>query len=121
MVIYQKDNDWYVKTEGGYVNRDIIPSEVKGPFTAKPTSVVKWQEEEKTKDGRGRKVFTQFATPEGKFTVVEFKWYPAWGYSWEEEWEMFTAEPIVPPVLGEAYRWTGDGWEPIAHPMGVEA
>lgn len=121
MTIYQVNGKWYVKTEGGYINRDIIPSEVKGPFSAKPVPVAKWQEEEETRDGRARKVFTQFAAPEGNFTTVNFKWYPAWGYSWEEEWERFAPHDIEPPILGEAYYWTGEGWEPIPHPMEVKA
>ena len=119
MITYQIDGKWYIEVEGGYINRDTVPSEVKGPFSERPIPVTKWQEREKTESGRGRKVFTQFAVGEEKFTVAEFKWYPAWGYCWEEDWEMFTSHE--PPKLGEAYYWTGDGWEPIAHPMEVEA
>lgn len=121
MIIYQIDGKWYVKVEGGYVNRDIIPSEVKGPFSEKPVPIAKWQEEEETRDGKSRKIFTQFATPEETFTIIEFRWYPSWGNAWEEDWEVFATDHITPPILGEAYYWTGDGWEPIAHPMEVKA
>lgn len=122
MIIYQKNNGWYVKVRGGYVNRDIVPSEVKGPFSERPVPIAKWQEEEDTAEsGWGRKIFTQFTTPEETFTIIVFRWYPARGYCWEEEWEMFASHDLEPPKLGEAYYWTGEGWDPIPHPMEVEA
>lgn len=119
MQVYQVNGKWYVEVDGGRINMDIIPSDVKGPFSEKPIPVAKWQEKKERKEGRAEKIFTQFIADNIKFTVLRYTWIPAPGYSWSEWWEDFV--DAEPPTLGEAYYWTGEGWEPIPHPMEVEA
>lgn len=117
MTIYQRDGYWYARAEGGWRNNDRIESEEMGPFSARPEPVAMWKETHDSDCGYGVAKFTRFEAGDKAFTLVEYRWLPYSGYSWHEVWEQFG--DMTPPQLGEAYRWTGDGWEPIQHPMVV--
>ena len=119
MKVYQVDNRWYVRTEGGYRNDEIVPEEVLGPFEERPEPVTRWKKTEENYYGSGVSIFTRFRAGKEEFTVEDYTWEPALGYSWSESWERLSDE--LPPELGEAYRWSDErGWVKITHPMAVE-
>jgi hypothetical protein len=119
MEAYQINHQWFVQSQGGHSNRDVIPAEERGPFPARPEPVAKWRRDTSDPYGSGRTIATLFAS-EGKpaFTLSDYHWSPAPGYSADISYETIS-DPVTPPTLGDAYRWTGQGWEWIDHPMAV--
>jgi len=116
--VYKVNGKWYVETEGGYRNDEVIPIETLGPFEERPEPLVRWKKTWENYYGCGVSIFTRFRAGKEEFTVEEYEWRPAPGYSWHESWERVSEE--LPIKLGEAYRWDNEkGWVTIAHPMAV--
>ncbi|ADG06643.1 hypothetical protein [Kyrpidia tusciae] len=118
MIAYQTNGKWVVKVSGGYRNRDVIPSRVI-EVPEKPEPVATWRDSVEDGYGWGYSTYVQFRAGDVTFVIQSYHWDAAPGYSWEESWEDF-AEDAQPPVIGEAFEWTGSGWEPIEHPMSAE-
>jgi len=91
-LVKKGDGKWYLIDEGGHQNREIIPSgevEVKLPLSK--VDVFEYREE--TRYGYGEHFVTIYRDASGKeIAIHKFKWYPASGYSWEEEWEVTVEE-----------------------------
>jgi len=126
MQIYQSNSQWFVVSSGGYCNNNIIERDHLGPFTEKPIPVAKWKEDGKSSSyGNGISIYTRFNVDGKGFTLEEYSWCPAHGYSWEEQWEQLIPDSIypmdnkLPPVLGESFKWSDSGWIICEHPQQV--
>ncbi|ADG04801.1 hypothetical protein [Kyrpidia tusciae] len=117
MIAYQTNGRWLVRVEGGRRNRDTVPGETL-EVPEKPRPVACWRDEHEDSCGHGTSWFTQFRAGDVTFCIESFVWHPAPGYSWSESWESFS--DMEPPQMGEAWAWTGDGWEATRHSMSAE-
>ena len=118
MKSFQVDGQWFVEVSGGYRNNDDIASSKK-QVSEKPEPLVRWKEKSENSYGTAYSEYTQFQAGGENFTIEEYCWNPAHGYCWSEAWEGFSNATI--PKLGEAWEWTGQGWEAISHPMAIES
>lgn len=85
----RQDGTTSIKAEGGCKNRDTIPSTeviVKG----EPRLIDEFESVVENQYGKGIHHYKLFETEEKKVMVHQFSWYPAMGYSWEENWEIAT-------------------------------
>lgn len=117
MDIYQVDGQWIASARGGRRNKDTVKGgELRLP--ARPEPIEKWQRGGGSSYGYGTHTYNRFQAGKERFILHSFSWSPASGYSWSESWEVLEGD-VEPPLLGESYRWNGEGWESIPHPMAV--
>lgn len=132
MNLYKRNGKWIVETRGGFRNNDHVPADVLPLSRYAPQVRGAWRENNDTSCGTGISDFVQYearvdadyvlpelsgvtihdapqANGRGpqrvvRFSVRDFGWDPAWGYSWAEGWESIHYQSVEPPVLGEAYE-----------------
>jgi len=88
--LVKKGDKCFVLAKGGYRDTDRIPStkiQVKPPIK----KVDEFEFDEDNRYGHGVHIVRIYEDSAGKqFAVHEFHWYPAFGYSWDEDWEVVT-------------------------------
>ena len=120
MEIYQVNGEWFAKARGGFCNRDTVPATEVGPFPARPEPLAAWKKTDESRDGCADTDYTVFGVNGvPAFMLVNYGWSGNFGNAWEEVWEEVSMDLAQPPKLGPAYRWTGEGWEEVSHPMAV--
>ena len=124
MNIFQTDGKWYAVAEG-YTTESGSKSKRSesrvGPFDAMPVPVAKWY----TMPGSGSEKLqrTGFSTSGNTSELSHKKDFileEIIRYDGKFVHETVYGCDMVIPTMGESYRWTGDGWESVAHPQIVE-